>query len=273
MIGSIGLYREYAIWRFNVTGVSGKTIKNDISAINTLLLDWAVGMNLHNHVSDPINRICRGIDSLRHKLNMDNKALINRILDPMLELMPTNARFYRHMRVLFAVAKAGALRRSNVCYTNKKYHIRMKHVKFYPTFENPTKVVLKLPYSKTNQPHSYREELRPIYRRTDGGPCPVLMLRDICRGRMLKFEEPVFLQNNGLAINYKQVCEMLELLCETFGLDPRAYKPHSFRIGGATDEYLAGVSVDRIMIHFGWESKKVAKGYIRTENDDLEKFE
>ena len=107
----------------------------------------------------------------------------------------------------------------------------------------------------------------------DGGPCPVALLKKICVGRMTKREEPVFLQTDGRALNYTQVSDVLTVLCTHFGLDRKFYTPHSLRIGAATDAYLQGLSLFTIMVKFNWKSKRTAMGYIRTGNEDLEKFE
>ena len=274
---TVELYKQYSIWRFNTTGVGGSTIANDISGINSLLTDFGVGINLHNYVSLPLIRIRRGIDAYRHKMRLDNKvvrrALINKILDPMLKLIPQDSLFNKHVSAALAVAKAAGLRASNYCWTKKNYHIRIKHVRFVPGIGNPTKVVLTLPYSKTNQPNRYKTELRTIKPRSDGGPCAVMMLKEVCRGRMGRFSEPVFLQSPGLAINYKQVSDVLTALCVYFGLDRRYYTPHALRIGAATDAHMKGVSLFRIMVDYNWKSRKVAMGYIRVDNEDLEKFE
>ena len=152
---TIALYKKYAIWRFNTTGVGGATIANDISGVNSLLTDFGVGINLHNFVTEPLIRIRRGIDAVRHKFHGHRKvvrrALVNKILDAMLPIIPTNTLFGNHIRAALSIAKAAGLRASNYCWSNKNYHIKMKHVRFVPNINNPNKVVLTLPYSKTNQ--------------------------------------------------------------------------------------------------------------------------
>ena len=81
--GTCSQFANFFCSSYNTTGVGGSTIGNDISGINSLLTDFGVGINLHNHVTLPLIRIRKGIDAYRHKMKLDNKvvrrALINKI--------------------------------------------------------------------------------------------------------------------------------------------------------------------------------------------------
>ena len=150
----------------------------------------------------------------------------------------------------------------------------MENVRFVPNIHNPQRLVITLPFSKTNRPgHRQILETRTVYKRTDGGPCPVELMKKICKNRMDKHNEPVFTLNDGRAWDYDTISSVLKGYCTYFGLDPKYYTSHALRIGGATDLFEQGKTLQQIMIAFNWKSKRVAMGYIRVENPDLEKFE
>ena len=44
--------------------------------------------------------------------------------------------------------------------------------------------------------------------------------------------------------------------------DGRKYSMHSFRVGGAVSQALAGTAVDALMAHVGWKTKSVARRYV-----------
>ena len=161
---SLSVYIDYAVWRFNTTGVSGNTIQNDISGINSILQDFGLGLNLMDRSTQPLIRVRKGIDRIRHEMQLKGavvrRALTNTILDSFLAVIPTNDRFCTHARACLSLAKAGGLRAHNYVWTKQKWHIRLKHLTFLPNMANPTKLIVRLSYSKTNQlaEHTLRQE-------------------------------------------------------------------------------------------------------------------
>ena len=53
-------------------------------------------------------------------------------------------------------------------------------------------------------------------------------------------------------------------VCVALGLGSIPYVPHSFRHGGATCDYLRGVTVEQIMFRGRWRSMESARRYIQT---------
>ena len=78
--------------------------------------------------------------------------------------------------------------------------------------------------------------------------------------------------NDGLAMGYKNISLVLSGVSKQFGLEPKYYTTHALRIGAATDAFLQGKSIEQIMIMFNWKSRKTARGYVRPNNPDFEKF-
>ena len=275
---NVQLFVKYGQWRFNTTGVSGDTIGNDISGINSYLHDFGHGLNLNNHAPDPLVRLKKGVDVIRAKYHIGQRrvlrrALTDQILDPMIKFMSTNDNFTLVIKACLLVAKHAGLRAHNYVQTNKGGNIRMKHLRFHPTVHHCKKVVITIPYSKTNQPGKLLHEVRTVKCRCSIGPCPVHELAKICRHRSNSSSEPVFMFNNGVALDYSIFSKMLKILCEEFDLDPRYYTSHALRIGEATDCHQKGMTLPQIMKKLNWTSRRTAMKYIRPENPDLDKFE
>ena len=62
---NIQLLLEYVVWRFSTTGVTGATIRHDISGINAWLYQLGHGINLSNRNSRQLVVYYRGCDRLR----------------------------------------------------------------------------------------------------------------------------------------------------------------------------------------------------------------
>ena len=114
---------DYAMWRFRTTGVSGQTIRSDVSAINSFLWYYGVGVPLGRNCSERLQKVYRGIDRYRkeHGIGQDRsirRALVNGILEPMLEYVPVNTQWGKTVRALLLFAKFTAFRCHNYVYTN-----------------------------------------------------------------------------------------------------------------------------------------------------------
>ena len=56
---------------------------------------------------------------------------------------------------------------------------------------------------------------------------------------------------------------VLRSCCQSLGLGSIPFVPHSFRHGGATRDYMRGVSIEQIKLHGRWKSLESARRYIQ----------
>lgn len=95
--------------------------------------------------------------------------------------------------------------------------------------------------------------------------CPVRILEDYValRGRNSSSpEQPFFMHRNGDPVTQQQFRTNLKYILFSLGLPSSLYGSHSFRIGKATDDKLAGKSIPRIKEDGRWATSTVYK-YIR----------
>ena len=275
----VPLFKDYAIWRFNISNVAGDTIGSEISDINSYLNDMDKGINLHNFTGEPLTRLKRGIDAVYaqkypNKTRVVRKAFVDRILDPNVSNISDNTQWKRHIKACLTVAKHAALRSQNYVINDKSWHLKIKHCTFIPNNVNCAKLILKIPFSKTNQPHSRRLEIRTLKCRcSNDKACPVHLTWNIYKGRRNKPNDALFLKSNGQAMTYSAISAVLASICTTYKLDPRYYTTHSLRIGAATDAFQQGWTIARIMLAYYWKSRKTVMRYIRVNEDDAMRFQ
>jgi integrase len=63
--------------------------------------------------------------------------------------------------------------------------------------------------------------------------------------------------------------KMLRRACDSLGVGDSHYTPHSFRHGGATADFLRGVSIEHVMFRGRWQSQKSARHYLGTGRGHL----
>ena len=265
------------MWRFRTTGVAGATIRNDISGINSFLHYHGLGIPLGKNHSERLQRFYRGVDRTRATQGLGQKrfilrALVNDILNAMLELVPRNSRQGQTIRACLLFAKHTAFRCHNYIYTRHGGHVRIKDITFIPSKESPRYFIVTVPRSKTHQIDSRTRETRTVHCRCHLGPCPVHELAELLKGRD-EPNEALFLLENGFPMTYSILRQILRTLCEGVGVEWQYYTPHALRIGEATDRTLQGDPVARTMKFIGWRSEKSALIYIRPDNPDFAKFD
>lgn len=274
----VPLFLEYGLWRFRRTGVLGNTIKNDISGIQFYLQYYNVNVPLGKMESAQLTKLYRGCNRMRAKYEIDNKryfrrALCDRILFPMLNLLDLSTRWGKTVRCLLLFAKATAFRSHNYVFTNTaEAMVRIRNIRFYPSIDNPKGFIVTLPRSKTRQIEAANRETRTIKCRCARGPCIVHELAEHLKGRMNDGAEALFLTDTGFPVTYNILSKVLKILCDGVGIDWHYYTSHALRIGEATDQNMRGVPLEVTMKFVCWRSRKSAMIYIRPDNEDFVKF-
>lgn len=135
--------------------------------------------------------------------------------------------------------------------------IRNRDVKFEWKNEILTKMTVKLRHFK----YSKRPVTLSISATPDSPLCPVtkmaqyMQIRDPSPG-------PVFINQDTSQVSSSQFTVFLRLAILDIGLNPKLYKPHSFRIGGANLAHQANFSETQLKILGRWSSSSYLR-YIR----------
>ena len=252
----------------------GSSIRTEISAINSYLCNLGFQLKIAQMLA--LKRQCKGMDKAYMQENesraprSQRRALVNTMLDPMLNSMDYTDWDTRIAKAALAMGKACGFRPDHyLCCANKRY-FRIRQLYWLP-FANIhcTKVLLKFDASKTNQ---FRKlEQRSIVCRCPK-PCGVHLLWDICKDRLNRPYEPVLLTSNGSRFKYNDMIKELDVLCYEFFLDRKYYTPYCLRVGAACEDWWQGASKDSIMSKYGWRSQSSCDRYLRETNVDLARF-
>ena len=277
----IHLLCKYASWRFRVSGVKGATIQADISGINAFLHFYGIGINLHHGNSDPLKRIYRGIDRIRRVYKIGRKSVYRRamtigMLNKLLIYLRLDDDFMRTMRAVVLFGYATGFRSHNYVLTGQGGYARLRNIKFYPTVDDPTHLLVSLPYAKTHQINSPTAESRVLKCQCKKGDlCAVHEVAALVGERYKSSKHrnrALFLLPDGSPVTYYLLKEVLKSLCMLYNLEPRYYTPHCLRIGIATQLHIKKLTLPAIMKRLGWTSRRSAMKYIRPNNPDFVLF-
>jgi len=112
-------------------------------------------------------------------------------------------------------------------------------------------------WSKTNQ-FGKRSHGVPLLPLADSPLCPVAAYISMCRLVPGAGTDPAFCQVIGgvsKPLTYAIFQRKLKASIKSIGLDPRLFSTHSFRRGGATLAFRAGIAGDTIKILGDWQSE------------------
>ena len=231
--------------------------------------------------SDRLIQFYRWIQRLYKKLGVGNKtyqrrALADVILYAMLDHVAGDSHTARVTRALLLFAKQTAFRSHNCVYTSRGGMALIKHIKFnFDSEGNLNVCIIELPDAKTKQRYDPGKETRTIYCRCNtvgSRKCAVHSLYIICKDRLDKKRQALFLLPDGFPVTYNVYRKILRVLCDAVGIDYRYYTPHALRIGEATDRSMRGDSIESIMKFVQWKTRESAMIYIRPNNVDFVKF-
>ena len=159
---------------------------------------------------------------------------------------------------LFIVAFFSFLRKSNLVATssttfNPAQQLTREDIKF-----TDSGIILRIRWSKTRQ-HKEGLHIIPLPSIPHSPLCPVLAIRHYFALVPAPPTAPFFCSpaNNGSSlapITAHQFSATIKRLVSGLGLDPSNYSPHSFRRGGATYAYQAGVPEHLLKLHGDWRS-------------------
>ena len=200
------------MWRFQHTGVSGNTIRADITGINSFLAYHGLQVDLRRVRDSRLNKFYRGCTRLRIKHGFGQKrfyrrALIDKMLKKMLLALGTS-QSERVIKGMLLFAKQTAFRSHNYVFTKSGGMCRIGGLKFYPT-NNPKRLIVTLPRTKTHQIDAPVCETRTLKCRCDENYCAVHAVYDLVKDRMDHTNEAIFLLENGFPVTYRILRKVL----------------------------------------------------------------
>lgn len=161
----------------------------------------------------------------------------------------------RMLRAMFVVAFFGLLRIGEISQTssNNQHTVLRQHLTIHPT-----SVSIML----TNYKHSQGQAARILLKRqADSKICPVRHLQKYLALAKHKLG-PLFQHKCNCPVQSTFFSMILKKCVKQAGLDTTKFKPHSFRIGGATHAHGLGYSTSQIQALGRWKSSAFQK-YIR----------
>lgn len=214
------------------------------------------GLPFDFHKSFEFNLAVKGLKRTKlHKVNQVLPITPN-ILFKMASLMDFN---YPSDTTYWAVFLLGFFlmaRKSNLVPPSQAKFDVKKHLCRGDFIFGDTGLVVMLKWSKTNQFGSKRLAI-PLIAISNNPLCPVAALKRMCELIPASPASPAFIipTKKGLvSLTYSTFTSRLRVLLANCGFDPSIYSGHSFRRGGASWAFEAGVAGELIQLHGDWAS-------------------
>ncbi len=263
---------RYCIWRRLTGVVKHATIRGEIYGVRNFFVRKYKRFSLSDYPA--VALVLRGL-----KRDIAARGDIRRPLtDELLTKIYAglDSARYDHVlaRALLSFAKLNMLRVSEYAYDNglpisKQCILRWGDIAFLPTASAPTRVVLRIRRSKGAQ---FETAEAGSSCNCAHGTCAV---HDLLRYQRLYHEEfgrdldaPVFRWASGGMVARQDVGRLIRKQVMNLGLDPRFYKPHSLRIGGACDWFRYGLDLTTVKLLGRWRSDTILI-YIRLNVENI----
>ncbi len=252
----------YVAFRYLNSTAIGNTISGEVSAIISWHTDQRIFID--RTTMKTLKRVIDGVRKDPTRKSYTSKPITNALLARFLSRL--NGRYFDQqvMRAALLLAHRALLRCSEYAVLSQKAcerigsvsdarTLRLRNLKFIPSFRTPRIVTIQLLVSKTNQTQKF--EQCAIKCECPKALCAVCELMKMLRMRKLKsLAEPLFRLADGRVLSRHLVENLIHNLATDLKLDTRYYAPHSLRKGGATELKKRGVD-DSILRGIGrWKS-------------------
>ena len=259
---TLSLYTQFLSRTFQ----SVHSIKNYVSGVKSMhyLLGYPV-----EHINDfLINLGLKGIARLNPHSVSQAKPITPEILLNMashLNLCKTTDKNYW---CLFLFAFFFFARKSNLVPTTKDDVENKKCLLRKDVSLQQDMLIVSFRYSKTIQ---FGERIleTPLVRIKDSVLCPIKAFQNMCSATSVEPDEPLFSMPTKGCISYSQFQAKIKKLILKIGLNPDDFSTHSFRRGGTSYSFKAGVPADLIQLHGDWKSDAYKKYLALTIDDKI----
>ena len=178
------------------------------------------------------------------------------------------AKFYSHLDLtqpediawwaLFLVSFFLMLRSSNVTPQTRADYDPVKQLHWSSISLSDKVALVTITWTKTVQ-YRQRELVIPLLSIPGSFLCPVLALRRLASLGKISSQGAVFCDKYHYPLTYKAYLNKVKALAALSGLNPSEFSTHSFRRGGATFAYQAGVPLQLIQLQGDWQSLAVLR--------------
>lgn len=145
-------------------------------------------------------------------------------------------------------------------------HLTRGCVRFEPSIDNPSYICLFIPTSKTDP---FRQGVTLyVAAAPDSLTCPVTCLKSLFTRNPLPPNSPLFVSTNNSPLLRNELIARLRHDVASLGLDSTKFAGHSFRRGGASSAFAAGLSDFEIQQLGRWRSDTF-KLYIEPNRERL----
>lgn len=253
----VSLYVQFLSRSFK----SVDAIKNYVSGIRTMHLLLGISIDINSYL---INLTVKGINRLHPRCIRQalpiTPAILKQFYSGLDFTSPLDVCFW----CLFLFAFFLLARKSNLVL-ERKSDISGKFLLRKDVTKQADYLLVTFRWSKTIQ---FGDRLLQIpLIKMNSMLCPVLAYERLISMVPLSGEVPLFSYAKNKAITYSMFQTKLRSLCKNIGLDPQEYSSHSFRRGGATLAFQAGVPADLIQFLGDWRSDAYKK-YLKFNLDD-----
>lgn len=243
---------------------SSQSIKNYLNGVRNmhLLLGYPV-----EHINRfVLNLSLKGIAKLNPYCLQQSEPITPKILLKMANVLDLSNDTDIVFWCLFLFAFFLLARKSNLVPSSHR-DIKMKHYLLREDVEEfKNHLIITMTWTKTIQTGERKLQI-PLIRIKNNILCPVLAYKNMCKCISASSKDPLFLLPNKKPITYYQFQSKLRECINTIGLNPQNFSTHSFRRGGATLLFQAGVPAEKIQLQGDWHSDAY-KRYLQYTLDD-----
>ena len=245
---------------------STQSIKNYVSGIKTM--HYMLGYTTDKVNDFLLNLSLKGIARLNPYCIRQALPITPDILMQMASFMDLTDSVDVVYWCLFLFAFFLFARKSNLVPTSKsdlkdKKFLLRKNVSIEKDF-----IIVSMHWSKTIQ-FGERILQTPLIKIPDSILCPISAYNAMCMKVKAKPEDPLFSLPKGKYITYSHFQIRLRELISKLHLNPDLYCSHSFRRGGSTSAFQAGVPAELIQFQGDWRSDAYKKYLTFSLNDKI----
>lgn len=173
---------------------------------------------------------------------------------------------------LFVFAFFMMARKSNLVPDSTLKFDPAKHLLRQDVLVHKKSIIVFIKWSKTIQ---FGEKILqiPLLRIKNNPLCPVTAYKNMCKIVPTQPNKPAFIMPNNQPVTYKQFQIKIKELIKKTGYNPNLYSSHSFRRGGASFAFSAGVRGELVQLVGDWKSDAYLKYLKFNLNDKIQIFE
>jgi integrase len=260
----ICLYLEFLARRFK----SPQSVKNYLSAVT--LYHKQKDISCEALSTFKVQCMIRSLDRTMHHVPNQKEPISLTMLHQLSQLTLHYGVWGEVLRCAFLFMFFAFLRQSNIAPRSRADYDPTRHTRRSDVTFTPSGLILDIKWTKTIQKRGHPVRI-PLPRIPGSILCPTRAFRTMqLHVPATRTNTPLLVMKNTeghvVMVTTHNLQQGLCKLVTALGLPPSTYTLHSFRRGGATLAFGAGIPLDLIKGHGTWDSNAVWE-YIRTPSD------